>query len=453
MWFFKKKKEELQEKQEQHTPVEQKPPPEVIYLEEKLKKEEEKLKNLQEACQNIDAGIIVTDTGGNPIIISNRAEEILAETGLDRSSVERLEEMIDSSGCIKTETGYYTVTVSRYSGGKIYLIQESTLVRKLVDDVVCILAEDIALTIYNVSKSKLLSDILNAYTGIKFRSLLDSLFEESNSLKNLNQFIKTVKDKVEDSKKVLTIIQNISGQTNLLSLNAAIEAARAGDVGKGFAVVADEIRQLAAKTSQNADEIRRIIESIIDAVNKTAEESTRTSENLVSLLETLKAEFNKLHTSIESLNQFTTTALDEQLNSWKNVLKSQEIYPDQRLKLYLNLLQRVIDHSVYMKNLADVISGRIEWTPPHYTECALGKWYYSTGFDEVKQIGDSAVELFRKIEEPHQTFHNIGNSFIENFKKGNIEQAVEDGIALIEHSVKIIESIRNLAENVKTCKV
>ena len=450
MWFIKKKKEE---KISEETKPQKITPPELTYLEDRLKREQIKSSLLYRSYDLINDGIIILGEDGKPVKINKEAEKILRSLGIDEENVEKLNEIVDDRGFIKSVDQFYKLEEKNFDGKKIILLQKITLVKRLIDDVVCILAEDTAITIYNVAKSKLLSDILNTYTDVKFKNLLERLFEESKGLENLNQFIYGVKNKVEESKKVLTIIHTISEQTNLLSLNAAIEAARAGDVGKGFAVVADEIRQLASKTSQNAEEIRRIIESIVDSVDKTSKASSKTSANLIDIMNEFKGEFEKLYSSINNLNNFTSAALDEQLESWKNVLKSQEIYPDKKLTLYLDLLQRIIDHSVYMKNITEVISGKSEWTPPHFTECTLGKWYYSVGKGEISEIGAEALERFSKIEEPHKEFHQLGNKILENFKKGKVVEATEQSFELISLSQNVVEGIKKLAELVKRCNI
>ncbi|OQY32246.1 MAG: hypothetical protein B6241_11625 [Spirochaetaceae bacterium 4572_59] len=90
-------------------------------------------------------------------------------------------------------------------------------------------------------------------------------------MESTNQTILQTASRIDAIQEMLEVINNVASQTNLLSMNAAIEAAHAGDSGKGFAVVADEIRKLAESTQENANAIGRDLSEIVDKINATTE--------------------------------------------------------------------------------------------------------------------------------------------------------------------------------------
>jgi len=93
----------------------------------------------------------------------------------------------------------------------------------------------------------------------------------SESVISAGTMIERLGDESKEIGGIISVIKGVAEQTNLLALNAAIEAARAGEQGRGFAVVADEVRTLASKTQESASEIETIIEKIIQSVHETSE--------------------------------------------------------------------------------------------------------------------------------------------------------------------------------------
>lgn len=116
-------------------------------------------------------------------------------------------------------------------------------------------------------------------------SLVLRTVESLHTLKNLSVSLKTDMEGLDKQAKdigtVLTLIRDIADQTNLLALNAAIEAARAGEAGRGFAVVADEVRKLAEKTMSAT----RDVESAIEAIQQGTYNSSSTMDNAVTAIE------------------------------------------------------------------------------------------------------------------------------------------------------------------------
>lgn len=136
--------------------------------------------------------------------------------------------------------------------------------------------------------------------------LVDVVSSGANTLSEMTEGFRTgVVEKIEGISEMASTIQQIASQTNLLSMNAAIEAAHAGDAGKGFAVVADEIRKLADTSSKSSANITRIIKEISDGVSETDMKTKKSSEAFDVInkeIKETKQAFDEIASSTQELN-------------------------------------------------------------------------------------------------------------------------------------------------------
>ncbi|MHA7927351.1 MAG: methyl-accepting chemotaxis protein [Marinobacter sp.] len=149
-------------------------------------------------------------------------------------------------------------------------------------------------------------------------SSMEQMSELNTNISESARKITNLSERSKDISQILDVIHSVSEQTNLLALNAAIEAARAGEHGRGFAVVADEVRQLASRSAESADSIQELLEQFIEETKDAAvqmelieQKTNRTNGSIKNAEESLKG----IAVSVESMHEQITqvaTATEEQ---------------------------------------------------------------------------------------------------------------------------------------------
>ena len=246
----------------------------------------------------------------------------------------------------------------------------------------------------------------------------------SNDSQNASTSVDNLKSATAGINDFVNIIKGISDQTNLLALNAAIEAARAGEQGRGFAVVADEVRTLAQRSAEASNEISNLIEQVNQQMEQVISGISHVGEK--------SAEISDSTATIEA------TANDI-------VSVSQQMYSVINTSTADSFLQTVkMDHVVWKLEVYQVMLGvsdkNIEDFADH-TMCRLGKWYFQ-GEGAEKY---SACNAFKRLDAPHAQVHTHGLKALQAMKANDMAQAVQDLSVMESASVEVVELLTALS--------
>ena len=303
-----------------------------------------KLSLLQNAAYDLAKGegdlttSISMDRGDEMHEVGNNINAFIEKV---RITVDKAKQMSKENASIADELSSTSQEIEKKALQEADIVEDVTQEGSNLQEVLQVAIGDAQQVKEEISKTG--EELLNANNSIK--ELASEVYERSQVESEMADKLKQLSQDTQQVKDVLTVISDIADQTNLLALNAAIEAARAGEHGRGFAVVADEVRKLAERTQKSLSEINATISVIVQSVQDTSDQISDNAHRI--------EELSNSANSVEDEIGHSVTSMESSLNK---VDKTVEGYIDNS-KTIENMIKQVKRINVISSENAKSVEG------------------------------------------------------------------------------------------------
>ncbi len=351
-------------------------------------------------------------------------------------------------------------------------------------------SEEMSQTIVDIAKNASASAQTSVHAmeiASKGKTMAEGAVETVNkvyqSTIELSTLVEKLNNRVGEIGNIVTVITGIADQTNLLALNAAIEAARAGEQGRGFAVVADEVKKLAERTIKATAEISEKIVAVKVESDQTTTSMAQATTDVTQAAQYIKNVGGSLNDIVDAVqkarDQITqiATSVEEQSAASEEVTNNIEktsVIAQNMEAMSKDVMHEVsgliriaeelrnstagfkttgselmildlakADHRVFVGKIAACLQGDAHLEPeklPDHHSCRFGKWYDGEG---KARCGN--LKSFQSINAPHETIHAVSKEAVKAKQAGHVKQAEElyGQIEQVSHKIEdLLDAIK-----------
>jgi len=270
---------------------------------------------------------IVSDVSAVNNTVHSNADELLFDA---QSSLSGISEVSRSFEDINGKNATRDTLLENTQKNVIKLSEEASKINELVNIQANAIEGNASSVTQMVANINSVSDMIKKETVLS-QKLLNISQEGTVEVNKSMELIKSITEKSERMSEVTKVISAVASQTNLLAMNAAIEAAHAGEAGAGFSVVADEIRKLAESTSNSTKEIKNLIDDMISVIDTSFQSMNGTSRI-----------FSQINDSVQQQNQIVETI--------SNAMDEQSAGASETLKVTNEIASQITEINTYVKN-------------------------------------------------------------------------------------------------------